>query len=86
MGLNDGEGGDIGFIYYHNLTGQRTTKVEELPILEEKVKFSEFTGLTLVGRPQVLDTKEFEVIVKPGEEVLYLLKKTPGSEPASYKA
>jgi hypothetical protein len=86
MGLNDGEGGDIGFIYYHNLTGQRTTKVEELPILEEKVKFSEFNGLTLVGRPQVLDTKEFEVIVKPGEEVLYLLKKTPGSEPASYKA
>ena len=51
MALNDGEGGDIGYIYYHNLTGQRTTKVEELPTLEEKVKFSEFTGLTLVGRP-----------------------------------
>jgi hypothetical protein len=86
MALNDGEGGDIGYIYYHNLPGQRTTKVEELPILEEKVKFSEFTGLALVGRPQVSDTKEFEVIVKPGEEVLYLLKKTPGIEPASYKA
>jgi hypothetical protein len=34
----------------------------------------------------VSETKDFEVMVKPGEEVLYLLKKTPGSEPASYKA
>ncbi len=86
MGLNDGDGGDIGYIYYSNLPGQKTTKLDELPSLEEKVKFSEFNGLTIVGRAQISETKEFDVHLKPNEEVLYLMKKTPGNEPASYKA
>jgi hypothetical protein len=86
MGLNDGEGGDIGYIYYSNLPGLKTTRVEELPLLEEKVKFNEFTGLAIVGHPKSSEIKELDIVVKPGEEILYLMKKTPGNEPASYKA
>ncbi len=48
MSLNDGEAGDIGFIYYSNL---ETATVKNLPILEEKIKFSEFKGLAIIGRP-----------------------------------
>ena len=86
MALNDGDGGDIGYIYYSNLTGQKTTKLEELPILEEKIKFSEFTGLQIIGKPNVDQSKEMDVVINPGEDILYLMKKGPGSEPASYKA
>jgi hypothetical protein len=86
MALNDGDGGDIGYIYYSNLPGQKTTKLEELPSLDEKIKFSELNGLSIVGRPQVSESKELDVSVKPGEEIIYLMKKTPGNDPASYKA
>jgi hypothetical protein len=86
MSLNDGDGGDIGYIFYSNLTGQRTTQKEELPILEEKVRFSELKGLGILGLPKVLESKEIEVCVRPGEEVIYLMKKSSGNEPASYKA
>ena len=48
MALNDGEGGDIGFIYYSNLS---MPTMQNLPILEEKIKFSEFKGLSIIGRP-----------------------------------
>jgi hypothetical protein len=81
MSLNDGNGGDIGFLYYSNLL---TPTVQSLPILEEKVKFSEFKGLTIVGRPQVEKSMEMEVKVGPNEETIFLMRKT-GSEQASYK-
>jgi hypothetical protein len=81
MSLNDGNGGDIGFLYYSNLL---TPTVQSLPILEEKIKFSEFKGLTVVGRPQVEKSLEMEVKVGPNEETIFLMRKT-GSEQASYK-
>ena len=81
MSLNDGEAGDIGFIYYSNL---ETATVKNLPILEEKIKFSEFKGLAIIGRPQIEQSMEMEVKVAPNEETIFLMRKT-GQEQASYK-
>lgn len=81
MQLNDGEGGDIGFIYYSNI---ETPSVKNLPGLEEKIKFSEFKGLTIIGRPQVEQSMELEVNIGPNEETIFLMRKT-GQEQASYK-
>lgn len=45
MALNDGEnGGDIGYIYFSNMPTQ-STPLTSLPVLEEKVVFSELKGL-----------------------------------------
>jgi hypothetical protein len=44
MNLNDGEGGDIGYIYFSNLPNQKVP-IEDLPLLEEKIKFTEFKNL-----------------------------------------
>ena len=45
-------------------------------MLEEKIKFSEFKGLTIIGRPQVEKSLELEVKVGPNEETIYLMRKT----------
>ena len=50
MALNDGEGGDIGFIYFSNLQSHHQN-LNNLPILDEKLKFTEFKALQLLGRP-----------------------------------
>jgi hypothetical protein len=81
MSLNDGNGGDIGFLYYSNLM---TPTVQSLPILEEKIKFSEFKGLTIIGRPYVEKSLEMEVKIAPNEEIIFLMRKN-GNEQASYK-
>lgn len=45
MALNDGEnGGDIGYIYFSNMPTQ-STPLTSLPVLEEKIVFSELKGL-----------------------------------------
>jgi hypothetical protein len=54
----------------------------ELPVLEEKVKFSEFKGLQMLGKPLVQSdagSMEMDVKVAPNEEIVYLMRKT-GSE------
>ena len=48
MSLDDGADGDIGYLYYSNLQSKIT---RDLPVLEEKVKFSEFKGLQMIGKP-----------------------------------
>ena len=49
MSLNDGEGGDIGFLYYNNLETEKMS-LKDLPTLEEKLKFSEFKGMTILRK------------------------------------
>ena len=78
MALNDGEGGDIGYIYFSNLGGINTN-VSDLPVLDEKLKFSEFKSLQIIGTPGIEETLEFNITVNPGEEMLYLMRKI-GSE------
>ncbi len=72
MALSDGNGGDIGFIYFSNLS-TRSTSVSELPSLNEKIRFTEFKGLELVNVP---NAEETDVIVPPGTEKIILMKKT----------
>lgn len=72
MALSDGNGGDIGFIYFSNLS-TRSTSISELPSLNEKIRFTEFKGLELVNMPNVEET---DVIVPPGTEKIILMKKT----------
>jgi hypothetical protein len=83
MALNTEDGGDIGYLYYSNLGGQRVP-VSELPPIEEKIKFSEFRALQVLGKPQAGLEADLEAVVPPGKEVIYLLKKV-GTEQASYK-
>lgn len=75
MSLNDGEGGDIGFLYYNNLETENMT-LKDLPTLEEKLKFSEFKGMTILRKLWIENVQEVDVTVRPGQEVLYLMKKT----------
>jgi hypothetical protein len=72
MALSDGNGGDIGFIYFSNLS-TRSTSISELPSLNEKIRFTEFKGLELVNMP---NSEETDVIVPPGTEKIILMKKT----------
>lgn len=82
MALNDGEnGGDIGYIYFSNMPTQ-STPLTSLPVLEEKIVFSELKGLQILGKPKNLE--EIDVSVRPGEELIFLMKKT-GTEQSSYK-
>jgi hypothetical protein len=48
MALNDFDGGDIGYLYFNNRETE-TTRAKDLPVLEEKVKFTEFNNLTIIG-------------------------------------
>ena len=49
MSLNDGGEGDIGFVYFSNLETAQI-KAQDLPTLEERVKFTEFKNLTIIGQ------------------------------------
>ena len=79
MALSDGDGGDIGFIYFSNLS-TRSTSLSDLPTLHEKIRFTELKGLELLN---VSTAEEVDVSVPPGTEKIILMRKT---EQAAYKA
>jgi hypothetical protein len=83
MALNTEDGGDYGYIYFSNLRGS-STRIDQLPHIEEKVKFSELKALSILGKPVVNHSYELDVNVKPGTEKIYIMKKV-GKEQAAYK-
>jgi ribonucleotide reductase alpha subunit len=51
MALNDGAGGDIGFIYFSNLA-TKNTPLNDLPVLSEKLRFTELKNLEVMNMPK----------------------------------
>lgn len=79
IAMNDGQGGDIGYVYYSNF--KVSSDQDNLPTLEEKLAFKDVKALKIAG---LHENQELDVKVRPEEDTIFIIRKV-GNEAASYK-
>eukprot|EP00347_Sterkiella_histriomuscorum_P003203 403365197 len=82
ISMTDGQGGDIGYIYYSNFRQENQNST--LPHLHEKLIFKDIKNLKIQGLNE--ETLEIDINLKPDQDLLYLIRRVgPSTETCSYK-